>query len=169
MLESTLLKKRPWHRCFPVNFAKFPRTPFFTEHLRWLLLCSETLISFCIPFLILLFFIFSVFTLNLEVNLQNIVLIVFFRYLQYFLGIFIFKTFRVNICQCIAQNWLGPKMEIQCYLRPRFSHSSNFNGEQLALNLVDKIVLKVNIKGIRTMCEVCSESSTVMKSFIWFL
>ena len=35
---ATLLKKRLWHRCFPVNFAKFPRTPFFTEHLRWLLL-----------------------------------------------------------------------------------------------------------------------------------
>ena len=24
--------------CFPVNFTKFPRTPFLTEHLRWLLL-----------------------------------------------------------------------------------------------------------------------------------
>ena len=35
---ATLLKKRLWHRCFPVNFAKFLRTPFFTEHLRWLLL-----------------------------------------------------------------------------------------------------------------------------------
>ena len=33
-----LLKKRLWHRCFPVNFAKSLRTPFFTEHLRWLLL-----------------------------------------------------------------------------------------------------------------------------------
>ena len=33
---ATLLKKR-WHRCFPVNFEKFLRTPFFTEH-RWLLL-----------------------------------------------------------------------------------------------------------------------------------
>ena len=29
-------KKRLCHRCFPVNFAKFVRTPFFTEHLRWL-------------------------------------------------------------------------------------------------------------------------------------
>ena len=27
------IKKRNWHRCFPVNFAKFLRTPFFTEHL----------------------------------------------------------------------------------------------------------------------------------------
>ena len=33
-----LLKKRLWHTCFPVNFAKFLRTPFRTEHLRWLLL-----------------------------------------------------------------------------------------------------------------------------------
>ena len=31
---ATLLKKRLWHRCFPVNFAKFLRTPFFKEHLR---------------------------------------------------------------------------------------------------------------------------------------
>ena len=32
------LKKRLWHRCFPVNFVKFLRTSFFTEHLRWLIL-----------------------------------------------------------------------------------------------------------------------------------
>ena len=35
---ATFLKNRPWHRCFPVNFAKFSRTNFFNEHLRWLLL-----------------------------------------------------------------------------------------------------------------------------------
>ena len=35
---ATLLKKEFWRRCFPVNFAKFLRTPFFTEHLWWLLL-----------------------------------------------------------------------------------------------------------------------------------
>ena len=35
----TLLKKRFWHSCFPVNFVKFLRTPFFTAHLWWLLLC----------------------------------------------------------------------------------------------------------------------------------
>ena len=29
------------HRCFPVKFAKFLITPFFTEHLRWLLLEME--------------------------------------------------------------------------------------------------------------------------------
>ena len=35
---AALLKKRLWYRCFPVNFAKFLKTPFLTEHLRWLLL-----------------------------------------------------------------------------------------------------------------------------------
>ena len=30
---ATLLKKRLWPRCFPVNFVNFLRTPFFTEHL----------------------------------------------------------------------------------------------------------------------------------------
>ena len=33
-----MLKKRLWHRRFPVNFTKFLGTPFLTEHLRWLLL-----------------------------------------------------------------------------------------------------------------------------------
>ena len=36
---ATLLKKRLWHRCFPVNFEKFLRTPFLIEHL-WLRLPS---------------------------------------------------------------------------------------------------------------------------------
>ena len=31
---ATLLKKRLWHRRFPMNSAKFLRTPFFTEHLQ---------------------------------------------------------------------------------------------------------------------------------------
>ena len=34
---TTLLKKRLQHWCFPVNFVKFLRTPFFTENLQWLL------------------------------------------------------------------------------------------------------------------------------------
>ena len=41
---ATLLKKRLWHRCFPVNFVKFLRTPLFTEHLWWLLLNKSKLI-----------------------------------------------------------------------------------------------------------------------------
>ena len=34
--SATLVKKRLWHRCFPMNFA---RTPFFIKHLRWLCFC----------------------------------------------------------------------------------------------------------------------------------
>ena len=34
----TLLKRRLWHKCFLVNFAKFLRILFLTEHLWWLLL-----------------------------------------------------------------------------------------------------------------------------------
>ena len=37
-LPATLSKKKLWHRCFPVNFVKFLRTLFLTEHLWWLLL-----------------------------------------------------------------------------------------------------------------------------------
>ena len=33
-----LLKMRLWHRCFPVNFAKFLRTPFLQNTSGWLLL-----------------------------------------------------------------------------------------------------------------------------------
>ena len=33
LILATLSKKSLWPRCFPVNFGKFLRTPFFTEHL----------------------------------------------------------------------------------------------------------------------------------------
>ena len=35
---ATLLKKRLWYSCFPVNFAKCLRTNFSIERLWWLLL-----------------------------------------------------------------------------------------------------------------------------------
>ena len=39
MLQAcNFIKKSLWHRCFPLNFVKFLRTSFFTEHLWWLLL-----------------------------------------------------------------------------------------------------------------------------------
>ena len=39
------LCQRLWHRCFPVNFVKFLRTPFLTEHLWWLLLKNVKVVS----------------------------------------------------------------------------------------------------------------------------
>ena len=47
----TLLKKRFWHGCFPVKFAKFLRTPFLTEHLRWLFLLRESWLRLCLGLL----------------------------------------------------------------------------------------------------------------------
>ena len=41
---ASLLKKRLWHRCFPVKFAKFLRTTFFIEHILWLLLYISKII-----------------------------------------------------------------------------------------------------------------------------
>ena len=43
---ATLLKKRLWHRYFSVNFAKFLRTPFLTQHLQWLLLHGDVLLMY---------------------------------------------------------------------------------------------------------------------------
>ena len=42
---ATLWKKKLWHRCFPVNYVRFLRTPFLTEYLRWLLLNSALAIQ----------------------------------------------------------------------------------------------------------------------------
>ena len=39
-----VIKKRLWHRCFPVNFAKFLKTPFITKHL-WRLLLKTSIFS----------------------------------------------------------------------------------------------------------------------------
>ena len=39
------LCQRLWHRCFPVSFEKFLRTPFLTDYLRWLLLQPATLLK----------------------------------------------------------------------------------------------------------------------------
>ena len=50
----TLLKKRLWHRCFPVNFAKFLRTPFLKDTFGQLVL------------FIYLFFFYSLFKADLN-------------------------------------------------------------------------------------------------------
>ena len=44
-LKSTSsLKERLWYRCFPVNL----RTPFLTEHLRWLLLWTVVTVAYLV-------------------------------------------------------------------------------------------------------------------------
>ena len=44
--SATLLKKRLWHRCFPVSFRKFLRTPFFWNTFGRLLLFSLNICLF---------------------------------------------------------------------------------------------------------------------------
>ena len=39
---ATLLKKKLWHRCFPVNFVKFLRTPFLQNISGQLLLITPS-------------------------------------------------------------------------------------------------------------------------------
>ena len=46
---ATLLKNRLWQRCFLVNFEKFLRTPFVTEHLRPATLLKKRLWYRCFP------------------------------------------------------------------------------------------------------------------------
>ena len=43
--RATLLKKRLWRRCFPVNFGKFLRTPISTEQFWWLLLYRNGILA----------------------------------------------------------------------------------------------------------------------------
>ena len=56
---ATLLKKRIWHRCFPVNFAKDFKNTYFTEHL-WVTsdflhsLFVESIFSLIAPWLLFL-------------------------------------------------------------------------------------------------------------------
>ena len=62
LMKLTLLKKRPWHRCFPVNFAKFLRTTFYTEHFWRLLL--KVLLRFS-------HFLNQLINTNLSVNMEE--------------------------------------------------------------------------------------------------
>ena len=49
---ATLLKKRLWHSCFPVNFAKFLRTPFLqnTSGCCFLRFLFITVFFWCLPY-----------------------------------------------------------------------------------------------------------------------
>ena len=71
--------RRLWHRCFPVNFAKFLKTTFFTEHLQWLLF---TIKKVCRSFIFFFFFIFaSTFTFDGKEIMNNGKIFVIFKFL----------------------------------------------------------------------------------------
>ena len=71
--------RRLWHRCFPVNFAKFLKTTFFTEHLQWLLF---TIKKVCRSFIFFSFFIFaSTFTFDGKEIMNNGKIFVILKFL----------------------------------------------------------------------------------------
>ena len=74
---AALLKKRLWHSCFPVNSAKFLRTPLFTEHLWWLLLELHLQMFF---FIIMKKISFRVVLLNLNLLSIDIILMIHFYF-----------------------------------------------------------------------------------------
>ena len=43
--SATLLKKRLWYNCFPVNFVKYLRITFIIKHFWWLLLILWSLFN----------------------------------------------------------------------------------------------------------------------------
>ena len=72
--SCNFIKKRLWHTCFPVNFAKFLRTPFLTEQLRWLLLSKMWLAlqSFsCLLYFISFYFLLISFQQKNEIKKRN--------------------------------------------------------------------------------------------------
>ena len=64
--HATLLKKRLWHRCFPVNFVKFLRTPFLQKTSGQLLLNKGFLAS------------------NNNVQTACVCIVFFFHYFKYY-------------------------------------------------------------------------------------
>ena len=68
--HATLLKKRLWHRCFPVNFAKVLRKPFL-QNIPIVLI--PLIIPILVPFLLLVWYhgSFSVDIYLFKINIRN--------------------------------------------------------------------------------------------------
>ena len=94
---ATLLKKRLWHRCFPVSFAKFLRTTFLQSTSGRLVLCLLPLMESSIACLI--YIVFVLFYLILFIYLFVLllyVIYVFFIFIYifiYFINLFIYLFF----------------------------------------------------------------------------
>ena len=100
---ATLLKKRLWHRCFPVNFAKFSRT-FFLQNLFISLdnIPGDALkhgFSCALK---------HVPTLSLLTCFQNYLIVVAFLFSKYLLGMFFQITFCFLHC---------PKFKSLCHTK----------------------------------------------------
>ena len=80
---ATLLKKRLWYRCFPVNFVKFVRTPFLQNISGWLLLYMFMITNKFFKFsmivrdrhqtLLLILFVLNLINIRVEIWLRSLI------------------------------------------------------------------------------------------------
>ena len=107
---ASLLKKRLWHRYFPVSFAKFLRTPFFTEHPPWLLLLVTEILLLIFDRLLKMSLLFQAdrrvthqaYNKNRELSILSMGTTIFFQYVT--------KNFISVVCRIYFNNVLqkGP-------------------------------------------------------------
>ena len=119
---ATLLKKKFWHKCFPVNFAKFLRTPFVTEQLWWLLL---TIVNISDVF----FFgsnlkCFKEFKSGISISLKSLSLVLF-SFSMFFLSFSVlFHFFLLLLIKRILLSWEFIKMFLPTLTSLKYVHLS---------------------------------------------
>ena len=119
--NATLLKKRFWHRCFPVNFSKFSRAPFLQNTSRWPLL----FLPITLPFFLQLHSIDLIILTHFWFVLINskVLLIIISMKGSYFL-FFNFRSWRLH-CH-MSSLWYVGKINFLLLLSKNFSRHFNF-------------------------------------------
>ena len=103
---ATLIKKRLWHRCFPLNFVKFLRTSLFYR----IPPMAASVIS-CLPISRSLFYHLDVndtscYTLNITVQIFSLKYDALDLCFNYYLFTFIFTFMSFKVWINVSQNWL---------------------------------------------------------------
>ena len=99
---ATLLKKRLWHRCFPVSFVKFLRTPFLQNIFGRLLLKILTLsiVFVCRKRIFRNNLIIAVFTRSWKLGTLNLTLWIYHPYGVLILGVYDERHIRSSHQRC---------------------------------------------------------------------
>ena len=159
---ATLLKKRLWHRCFPVNFVKFLRTPLLQNTSGRLLLLSKQLQQ------------------NQPQFMSHIYLIInsLILYELVFTNLFYYNKQRSSSIQAVNAPREGSPIGLKYYLLPysvrQYCSRHIYGGEldsptihspfyfiqstkYFIINPAGIYLLKVNNRNTRTRCEICSK------------
>ena len=118
---ATLLKIRLWHKCFPVNFAKFLRIPFITEHLWWLLLITVNISDVCFWFR---FKGFKWFKSGISFSLKSLSLVLFSFPMLFLSFSVLFYFFLPLIILRILLSWKFIKMFLPTLTPLKYVHLS---------------------------------------------